>query len=41
MAESLCKDRIDRVAWDVIPDLAENLIKKEIQEISQKALDES
>lgn len=28
----------EKVAWEVIPDLAENLIKKEVQEISQRVL---
>jgi DNA-binding response OmpR family regulator len=29
------KDAIERVAWEVIPDLAENLIRKEIKSISE------
>ncbi len=28
------KENVERIAWDVIPDLAENLIKKEIENIS-------
>jgi CheY-like chemotaxis protein len=38
MLESLikeyCQNSIEQVAWEVIPDLAENLIKKEIKELS-------
>jgi CheY-like chemotaxis protein len=29
-----CEKNVDKVAWEVIPDLAENLIKKEITQIS-------
>lgn len=29
-----CKETVEKVAWDVIPDLAENLIRKEIKELS-------
>ncbi len=31
-----CRTHVDKVAWEVIPDLAENLIKKELQQISAK-----
>lgn len=34
MVRELCRDKVEQVAWEVIPDLAENLIKKEIREIS-------
>lgn len=30
-----CNEHIERIAWEVIPDLAENLIKKEIRKISE------
>lgn len=30
-----CHQVVERVAWEIIPDLAENLIKKEIKEISK------
>lgn len=30
-----CSKKIEQVAWEVIPDLAENLIRSEIKEISQ------
>jgi len=30
------KEAAERVAWEIIPDLAENLIKSEVQEISKK-----
>jgi CheY-like chemotaxis protein len=31
-----CRQHIDKVAWEVIPDLAENLIKKELKKLSEK-----
>lgn len=31
-----CHQNVDKVAWEVIPDLAENLIKKELQKLSDK-----
>ncbi|WP_127718373.1 response regulator [Halobacteriovorax sp. HLS] len=34
LVKKFCKDKIEQVAWEVIPDLAENLIKKEIKDIS-------
>lgn len=33
-----CRENIEKIAWEVIPDLAENLIKKEIQKISNSIL---
>ena len=33
-----CQENIEKIAWEVIPDLAENLIKKEIQKISKSIL---
>ncbi|MCB9060756.1 MAG: response regulator [Halobacteriovoraceae bacterium] len=30
-----CSESIEKVAWEVIPDLAENIIKKELDEIAQ------
>ncbi|MEX1099502.1 MAG: hypothetical protein WEB87_03690, partial [Bacteriovoracaceae bacterium] len=35
-----CKNQIEKVAWEVIPDLAENIIKKEIQKISDSIMDQ-
>ena len=35
-----CREQIERVAWEVIPDLAENIIKKEIQKISDSLMDQ-
>jgi CheY-like chemotaxis protein len=35
LVKNYCKERVEQVAWEIIPDLAENLIRKEIQEISQ------
>lgn len=34
VVKEYCETKVDAVAWEVIPDLAENLIKKEIQELS-------
>jgi len=33
-----CRENIEKIAWEVIPDLAENLIKKEIQKITEQIL---
>lgn len=35
LIKKYCEKTIQKVAWEVIPDLAENLIKKELQEISK------
>lgn len=35
-----CRNQIEKVAWEVIPDLAENIIKKEIQKISDSLMDQ-
>lgn len=37
--KEFCKDQIEKVAWEVIPDLAENIIKKEIKKISDSVMD--
>lgn len=34
MVKEYCRQSAEKVAWEVIPDLAENLIRKEIKEIS-------
>lgn len=34
MVREFCRQNAEKVAWEVIPDLAENLIRKEIKEIS-------
>jgi len=39
MVKDLCQKEIERIAWEIIPDLAENLIKKEIKEISDSVHD--
>lgn len=36
MIRKYCEKTVNKVAWEVIPDLAENLIKKEIKEISKR-----
>jgi DNA-binding response OmpR family regulator len=35
MVKDFCRQNAEKVAWEVIPDLAENLIRKEIKEISE------
>ncbi|MDH5580492.1 MAG: response regulator [Bdellovibrionales bacterium] len=35
LVKKYCEQTIQKVAWEVIPDLAENLIRKELKEISQ------
>lgn len=35
-----CKEQVERIAWEIIPDLAENLIRKEIEKISQSIIDQ-
>ncbi len=35
-----CEQQVDRVIWDVIPELAENVIKKELAKISQSVMDD-
>lgn len=34
-----CANNIEKIAWEIIPDLAENVIKKEIQKISDSIMD--
>lgn len=35
-----CEKHADKVAWEIIPDLAENLIKKELHDLARKAAQE-
>ncbi len=37
--EEANSETVEKVAWEVIPDLAENLIRKEVKELSQKVID--
>lgn len=37
--QKYCSEQIEKVAWEVIPDLAENIIKREIQKISDSVMD--
>ena len=36
IVKKYCENTVSKIAWEVIPDLAENLIKEELKEISQK-----
>jgi len=38
--DNMFKDKIEKIAWEIIPDLAENIIRKEITRISSKVLNE-
>lgn len=35
LVREYCRQNVDKIAWEVIPDLAENLIRKELKEISE------
>lgn len=35
IVREVCEEKIEKVAWEVIPEIAENLIKKEIKSIQQ------
>jgi DNA-binding response OmpR family regulator len=37
VVKEFCRDRIEKVAWEVIPDLAENIIKAEIKNLADKS----
>lgn len=34
MIQKYCKEATERIAWEIIPDLAENIIKKELEELA-------
>lgn len=38
--DEMFKKQVEKISWEVIPDLAENLIRKELSKISNKLLDE-
>ncbi len=40
LVKDYCKQTLEKVAWEVIPDLAENLIRKELQRISDSVIGE-
>lgn len=39
--DDLFKNKVEKVAWEVIPDLAENLIRQELSKIAEKILKDS
>ena len=39
LIKKYCKEKVEQVAWEVIPDLAENLIQEELKELSKSVLD--
>lgn len=38
LVKKYCKNKVEQIAWDVIPDLAENLIREELKELSESVL---
>jgi hypothetical protein len=34
LVREYCRQTAEKIAWEVIPDLAENLIRKELKDIS-------
>jgi DNA-binding response OmpR family regulator len=40
MVRAYCADVVEKVAWEIIPDLAENMIRHEIKEISNSVKDQ-
>lgn len=40
MVKEYCQKTLEKVAWEIIPDLAENLIKKELKRISDSIIEE-
>ncbi len=36
--DQYCRENIEKIMWDIIPDLAENIIKKELKNISKEVL---
>lgn len=40
MLREFCQNNVEKVSWEVIPDLAENLINKQLKELANKALDQ-
>ncbi len=45
MVEKIVREKIDsvieKISWEVIPDLAENLIKKELKQLSEEVLQDN
>ena len=41
LVKTYCREKIEQVAWEVIPDLAENLIQKELKNLSDNVLKSS
>lgn len=39
--EQYCQNKVDKVAWEVIPDLAENMIRDELKTIAKTVMTES
>ncbi|RZF22877.1 response regulator [Halobacteriovorax vibrionivorans] len=37
-AKEYCEQNLEKIIWEIVPDLAENLIKKELKTISKKVL---
>ena len=39
--DELFKEKIEKIAWEIIPDLAENLIRKELNSIAERVISQS
>jgi CheY-like chemotaxis protein len=40
LVKDFCRESVEKIAWEIIPDLAENLIRKEIQKISDSIMNQ-
>ena len=38
LVKKYCREKVEQVAWEVIPDLAENLIQEELKELSKSVM---
>lgn len=38
--DEMFKKNVEKISWEVIPDLAENLIRQELSKISSKIMDD-
>lgn len=39
--DALFKEKVEKIAWEIIPDLAENLIRKELNSIAERIISQS
>lgn len=36
--EIICREVAEKIAWEILPDLAENLVREQLEKISQKLM---